>query len=155
MRTQAEPSMAETHLMVSQSRKVWKLFLWGQEKTAVLTVSTSIRHRTTVLVRASRQERHEGTYNKREQIKLFAADINLGTENHKDTKGYIKFQYFAWYNINMPNQHCLYILIVKRMNEILFILATLTKQANKRTGVEDVQGELFTHYWLIPSTWPC
>lgn len=46
----------------------------------------------------------------------------------------------------MPNQHCFYILIVKRMNEILFILATLTKQANKRTGVEDVRGELFTHY---------
>lgn len=50
----------------------------------VLTISISTQHRITILVRASRQERHEGTYDKREQI-LFAANTVLGGENHEDT----------------------------------------------------------------------
>lgn len=49
----------------------------------------------------------------------------------------------------MPNPHCFYILIVKCMNEILFILATLTKQANKKSGVE-VNSLLITDSFLPP-----
>lgn len=51
----------------------------------VLTIFISTQHRITILVRASRQERHEGTYDKREQIILFAANTVLGVENHEDT----------------------------------------------------------------------
>lgn len=51
----------------------------------VLTISASTQHRMTVLVRTSRQERREGTCDKREQIILFAANTVLAVENHEDT----------------------------------------------------------------------